>query len=402
MKVAIITDTYWPPSTNGVAVSVANLRDGLLELGHEVDIFAPAMPDFDLSQDGPGIYRITAFQPAGWITKSTYPLAKPSFRGEAAKRLRRGGYDVVHTHHPFWLGAFGQWYARWMGIAHVATIHTQYEIYAKLVPLAPQPILNPLIRWWVRGFCNRATLITTPGEGNRRRLLGLGVRKAEGVQVVSNPTNLQRFWDADATEIRRMYHIADDDFLLGYVGRISAEKNLVALLEAYLIILKSRSNAKLMIVGGTRQDCQWLRNQVRRLGVPEDKLIITGHIPYDQIHRYYAAMDLFITASFSEVQPMSFAEAFGTGLPIVAFNVSGCNDMIEDGTNGRLVSLECGASGLAHAALPLMTDVRMLQQMSDRARRWSQRYETSCAVPEMVRAYDWARTLYLPRRRTVT
>ena len=47
MRIAIFTNTYWP-TVNGVAVSIANLREGLRTLGHEVHIFAPAPPDFDL------------------------------------------------------------------------------------------------------------------------------------------------------------------------------------------------------------------------------------------------------------------------------------------------------------------------------------------------------------------
>jgi 1,2-diacylglycerol 3-alpha-glucosyltransferase len=387
MRIAIYTNTYWP-TVNGVAISIANLRAGLQELGHSVHVFAPAPAGFDHADDQEGVSRFPSL-PAP--VAADYPLALP-VAPRVTQTLLKHKFDLIHTHHPMWVGVWGQWYARWMGLPLVTTIHTQYEIYSKFVPL-PDEMVDQYLRLQVKSYCNHCDLVTTPAESSRSRLLAMGVKTP--VEVIYNPTDLSELWNADGTAIRRKYGCGPDDLLMGYVGRLAPEKNLSALLDAAAIVLPQMPQARLLLVGdGPSRHAL----EARARALPDgDRIFFTGHIDHSLIAEHDAALDLFITPSMFEVQPLSFAEAMASGAPVISMDAPGGNDMIEDGVNGRLVPLAEQGAGLARASLELLRDPAGLRAMSERAREWANRYDRMTVVRRMLEAYEQARERYQTR-----
>jgi glycosyltransferase involved in cell wall biosynthesis len=384
VRVAIFTNTYWP-TVNGVAISIANLREGLQNLGHEVFVFAPAPRDFDVSQDQENVCRFPSL-PAP--VEADYHLAFP-VAPAVARVLRHQDFDLVHTQHPMWVGEWGQWYARWMGLPLVTTVHTQYEIYSKLVPL-PDPLINGYLRVRVNSYCNRCDLVTTPAESSRQRLLKLGVTTP--IEVIYNPTDLSPIWEAEGSGVRAQFGVGEGDILLGYVGRLAPEKNLGALLDAAEIVLPQAPRVRLLLVGdGPSREGLERRAAKMPCG---DRIRFAGRIDHSLIPQYDAALDLFITPSMFEVQPLSFAEALAAGTPIIAMDAPGGNDMVEDGVNGRLVPPAEQGAGLARVTLELLSDPAGLQAMGQRAREWANRYERMTVVGRMLEAYARAQELY--------
>jgi len=384
MRVAIYTNTYWP-TVNGVAISIANLRAGLQELGHSVHIFAPAPVGFDSAEDQAGVSRFPSL-PAP--VEADYHLALP-VAPRVTRALLKHKFDIVHTHHPMWVGVWGQWYARWMNLPLVTTIHTQYEIYSKLVPL-PDDMVDQYLRLQVKTYCNRCDLITTPASSSRERLLTMGVERP--IEVIYNPTDLSALWDADGSAIRRQYGCGPDDLLMGYVGRLAPEKNLSALLDAAEIMLPQLPQLRLLLVGDgpSRQALQ------KRAGkIPGgDRIFFAGRIDHSLIPQYDAALDVFITPSMFEVQPLSFAEAMAAGTPVIAMDAPGSNDMVEDGVNGRLVPPAEQGQGLARVSMELLRDPAALRATSERARNWANRYDRMTVVRRVLDAYEQARELH--------
>ena len=237
--------------------------------------------------------------------------------------------------------------------------------------------------------CEKVDLVTTPGEGSRQRLVGLGIKTP--VLCVSNPTKLSDFAGVDGTAVREHFNVAPIDCLLGYVGRLNDEKNLDALLEAFEIIARFRSNARLMIVGDGSEKS---RLEQRAETIAPGRVIFTGAINHAEIAPYFAALDLFVTPSKSEVQPMSFAEAFAAEVPIIAYNVTGCYDMIKDGVSGLLVPYEDGPAGLAGASLELISDPARHRMLGQSAGEWAKQYEQMRAVDQTLAAYQLAIDLH--------
>ncbi|MCE5239690.1 glycosyltransferase [bacterium] len=384
MRIAIFTNTYWP-TVNGVAISIANLRTGLQQLGHAVHVFAPAPAGFDTARDEKGISRFPAL-PAP--VEADYHLALP-VAPRVTRALMKHSFDLVHTHHPMWVGVWGQWYARWMGLPLVTTIHTQYEIYSKLVPL-PDEMVDQYLRVRVRSYCNRCDLVTTPAESSRGRLRDLGVKRP--IEVIYNPTDLSALWHADGAPIRKQYGCGPDDFLLGYVGRLAPEKNLSALLDAAEIILPQMPQVRLLLVGdGPSRPAL----EERARAIPGgDRIMFAGRIEHERVPQYDAALDLFITPSMFEVQPLSFAEAMAAATPVIAMDAPGGNDMVEDGVNGRLVPPDEQGQGLARVAREVLSDPDGLRQMSERARDWATRYDRMTVVRRVLEVYERATELH--------
>lgn len=387
MRIAIFTNTYWP-TVNGVAISIANLRRGLQQLGHEVHVFAPAPQGFDAGCDQDDVFRFPSL-PAP--VEADYHLAIP-VTGKVTRILLERRFDLIHTHHPMWVGVWGQWYARWMGLPVVTTIHTQYEIYSKLIPL-PDEVVNTYLRHRVKSYCNRCDLVTTPAESSRQRLLELGVETP--IEVIYNPTDLTAHRAADGQQVRAQYGCLPGDRLLGYIGRLAPEKNLDALLDAAEIILPQMPNVRLLLVGDgpSRPELE----ERARFMTGGDRIFFAGRIDHSQIPEYDAALDVFITPSMFEVQPLSFAEAMAAGTPVVAMDAPGGNDMVGDGVNGRLVPPEEQGCGLARVALEVLRDPAGLEAMSRRAGEWARRYDRMTVVARVLEAYGRARAAHAVR-----
>jgi 1,2-diacylglycerol 3-alpha-glucosyltransferase len=242
----------------------------------------------------------------------------------------------------------------------------------------------------VRRFCNRCNLVTTPAASSRERLRDLGVRRP--IEVIYNPTDLSALWNADGSAVRRQYGCGPDDFLLGYVGRLSPEKNLSALLDAAAIILPQMPQVRLLFVGdGPSRETL----EARARSLPGgDRIFFAGRVEHPQIPAHDAALDLFITPSMFEVQPLSFAEAMAAGTPVIAMDAPGGNDMVEDGTNGRLVPPDEQGRGLARVTLEMLRQPGELRAMGQRASEWATRYDRMTVVHRMLEAYERAQALH--------
>jgi glycosyltransferase involved in cell wall biosynthesis len=118
------------------------------------------------------------------------------------------------------------------------------------------------------------------------------------------------------------------------VGRLVIEKNLFFLLRVFLRISKVAPGARLVLVGDgpLRPKLQQFIQQNNL----EKSVAITGFVPYTDIPGYYLKADLFVTASVSEVHPLTVIEAMASGLPVVAIRSTGIEDSVVHQETGLL------------------------------------------------------------------
>jgi glycosyltransferase involved in cell wall biosynthesis len=129
-----------------------------------------------------------------------------------------------------------------------------------------------------------------------------------------------------------------DAFVVGFVSRIAPEKNMGFLTEAVSRFLQQYRQAHFFLIGSGPSENEvreafWQRglgDRVHAFGVLEGKDLVDA----------YHAMDVFAFASHTETQGMVVAEAMAAGVPVVALDASGVREVVEDGTNGRLLPLE--------------------------------------------------------------
>ncbi|MCD6360776.1 MAG: glycosyltransferase [Armatimonadetes bacterium] len=393
MKVALFTNTY-RPSVNGVANCTHLYRCGLEELGHEVHVFAPEPVGDDPFEDDPHVHRYPAVRVPGEVD---YTLALPlPFAMKTFSMLHRLHVDVVHTQHPLWVGRWGQTYAYRKEFPLVSTAHTHYEVFADRMFL-PEEWVAPLVTRQVVRYYNRCQVITTPVRWMMDRLREDGVTVA--MEQVRNPVDLSGLSAPDRAGTRQRLGISEDEIVVGYLGRLSDEKNLESVVEAAAILNAERPGIRLLIVGDG-PGASDVRRAARRFGLAESA-IFTGAVPHESVADYHAAMDLFLTASGSETQPLAYTEAMYVGTPVIALATPGARDMIQHEVNGMLVEADAGAAGLAAAARRTLDDVELRRRIVRDGRQFAASCNYLAVAERLIEVYLQAARLFAasPRRR---
>jgi len=380
MRVGIFTNTYHP-AVNGVANCVAAYREGLLDGGHEVTVFAPAPQGYDSRSDPDDIFRFPALPIPMDLD---YSIAMP-YSSAVMKALRARQFDVIHTQHPVWVGAWGAWYARWSDVPLVTTVHTEYELFAPMVPL-PTALVEMYLNLRVTSYCNKCQVVTTPVESTRRRLEEQGVTTP--LEILPNPIRVSDFAEADGSRVRQELGIDDEVVLIGFVGRLSREKNLRVLIEAVEQVLGQRKEAAFVLVGaGPELDS--IKKRIRDLEEAK-RAFFVGSVAYQDIPPYQAAIDVMVTASLSETQPLAYTEAMAAGTPIVALRAPGAADMVADGVNGLLSEVEDGAQGLAQKILRVVDDSDLRSKLVQGAQNSAQQFDVAHVTDRLVAIYNHA------------
>lgn len=160
LRVGLFSNIY-RPIISGVVNSIDLLRKELLNQGHCPFVFAPRAPGYRDAHSG--VWRFPSVQLSRRVN---YPLAIPCWP-PTHYAISQSRLQVVHTHHPFWLGEVGWMWAKIRKIPLVYTFHTQYEQYCHYIKL-PQAPLRAVTRWAVQSFTGRCDLIIAPQPGHSR------------------------------------------------------------------------------------------------------------------------------------------------------------------------------------------------------------------------------------------
>jgi 1,2-diacylglycerol 3-alpha-glucosyltransferase len=355
VRVGLFTNNYLP-FCGGVTVSVETLRRGLEARGHETWVLAPRFPGAD--EASPRTLRYPS------IPAATYPefaLAVP-YSPRLSRQVRALSFDVFHAHHPFLLGPAARRLARRQGRPLVFTYHTRYDKYAHYVPLS-RGLVAAMARGLSTRFAARADAIIAPSAVLRDELRARGVRTP--IAVVPTGVDLARFCPGDRALARRHRGLDPDALVVLYVGRLDREKSVDRVLAAFERIAGTVARARLVLVGqGTQGD------ELRRVAAglnAGSRVTFTGVCPHEELADYYRAADLFLFASQTETQGLVLAEAAACGLPAVAVDAPGCDEVVHDGDTGLLTKGDPAA--LAEAAIGLLIDPSRRASMAARARQ---------------------------------
>ncbi len=321
----MMVDLY-KPHISGVTNVVALTKKHLESIGHKVYVFT--FGSLDYVDDEENIIRSPGL-----------PLLDTGFHlnlsySRTARNLLQT-MDIVHIHHPFISGSLAMRFCRPRGIPIVFTNHTRYDLYAQAyLPMLPGAVSETALDAYLSSFCRSCDLVIAPSKGIQHVLAGYGI--VDRVVVVPNGVDIQPYMDCDQPMDRDNFGYDKNDIVLVYVGRIGPEKNLPFLLRAYAGVAQAVEQAKLLIVG-EGPERENLEDRLNHMGLNK-YVTFTGRIPYEQVPAFLAMADIFVTASASEVHPLSVIEALATGLPVLGIDSPGVGDIIEDGINGQLVS----------------------------------------------------------------
>lgn len=334
MKVAIVTESFLP-LVNGVVNSVRHVVDHLVDHGHEALIITPG--------PGPADYRgvpVVRVRSVAVPMYKSFPMGLPDRHVEEALAAFRP--DVVHLASPIALGWSGLRAARKLGIPTVAVYQTDIPGFLRQYKLPGEAACAR----WVGRIHKRSTRTLVPSRSAYAQLAKLGV---PNLHVWGRGVDLDLFGPR-----HRYDHLHDswahagkpggDQVVVGYVGRLAAEKQVRRLAE-----LADLPEIRLVVIGDG-PEMKWLNKKL-------PQATFTGMLTGADLATAFASLDLFVHTGQNETFCQTIQEAQASGVPVVAPAKGGPLDLVEHGRTGLLY--EPGVDG------SLRTPVRQLAADAD-------------------------------------
>ena len=379
LRVAMFTNNYLP-FIGGVPLSIDRLYRGLVRAGHSVKIFAPTYQQPWQDPDDSSVFRCPGLLS---LCLDSFPVAN-IFSRKVKSEFKKCSCELVHLHHPFWLGKKGLHLARKKKIPVVFTYHTRLEHYTHYIPLPGTALKNLVAHFVIKQFANRCDAIITPSASTEEYLRNLGVSAL--IETIPTGISLDGYlaWSEEQIGELRSQYVAADEKLLISVSRLAEEKNLDFLIDGLAKVRDRCDTSFRCLLVGDGPEKERLMDKVNMLGLA-DTIIFTGNLAPHEVVRCYLAADLFVFASTSETQGMVLLEAMAGGCPVVAVRASGVYDLVKDGANGFAVAESTEA--WAVKIVQVMEDNHLLSTMSANSREFADTYSVEKITERVLKLY---------------
>jgi 1,2-diacylglycerol 3-alpha-glucosyltransferase len=382
LRIGFFTDSYLP-ATHGVEVSIETFRRNLERAGHQVFVYAPAVPGY--TDSNRRVFRLKSIRV---IDTPEMRLAFPVVEDGNIRELTRLPLDTVHVHTPFTVGLLGKYIATHQHVPIIYTHHTHYPEYAKayLKERVVLPFLAKSLSAW---FSNISDAVIAPSPKIRALLRSYGVQKP--IYVLPTGIRLQQFRRTrtcarKARALRLRLGIAPVAKVLLFVGRLGREKNIDFVICAFAELKKMRREVRLVLVGdGPIRD--QLKSLVTRLGLKE-ATSFTGSVAHAEIVSYYQAADLFVFSSLTDTQGIVVLEAIASGLPVVALRDEAFTSMVKNGRNGFLLRPDASHALFARRVAALLANQTRWRQFSAASVRIAREFSEEEQARRLTRVYD--------------
>lgn len=371
LRIAQFTNVY-RPVVNGVVTSVSTFRDAMVEMGHQVFLFAPEARDY--IDEEPLVFRYPSLD----IPAQNYPLTIP-LSSNIDWLIPHLKLDVLHANHPFLLGQVAARKSRKQNIPLVFTYHTRYREYSHYVPALPTAMVSEFIGAYVGRYLAKCHIVVVPST-SIRDLLAEKYNLTDGVHVIPTGLDLAKWQQKPSVDHRASLGTGP---VLVSAGRLAPEKNFECLLRAFAKVAGSPS----LVILGEGAHRQALENLARELGVSE-RLNLVGSVSPGEVLAYFKASDLFVTASVTETQGLVTLEAMASGLPVAAVRASGTSDVVIDEESGLLTDNDPNA--LADAISRMLGAPNLLKRMAARSLEITKNFDTRICAERMLTVYGEA------------
>ncbi|MBV9712377.1 MAG: glycosyltransferase family 1 protein [Ktedonobacteraceae bacterium] len=364
MRVAIITENFLP-KLDGVTRTLARLLEHLQTNGHDALLLGP---DSGMEKYAGAELIGTAGLPFPFYPELKFNFFRPLF----LRRLNEFRPDIVHLVDPVILGATGVAAARFFNIPLISSYHTNLAAYCEHFGFGL--LTRPM--WLYNRFIHSQCALTfcpSPSTAAMLRLQGF-----EHLRIWPRGVDMELFRpECRSEELRASWLAGREEIsnktILLYVGRVSWEKNLRLLIQAYQGM--DHTNCHLVIVG---DGPAYAEVQQELSGLP---VTFTGYLRGPELATAYASADVFAFPSYTETFGQVVLEAMASGLPVVGLLSEGVCDLVEDGRTGFLLD----AQKMNEEEQVVGYRERLLRLVQNK----SMRHEMSFAASTSVHHHTW-------------
>lgn len=348
LKLLIAVDTYYP-KTDG---TLRFVEEFVKRIRGDFDYHILA-PNYGGKKDS----HVTKLSISKIVKNSGYASIKISL--ENIRKIKKAVREsqIVFVQGPALISFFCTFYCKrykkkCVGYAHVDI----WEFFEKFLTNVPARILYHIIRPFLRYLLNLYTLLLIPYHEMLAKVRKRGITTK--VEVAKLGVDIDRFRPSkDKVKSKEKVKIGGDKFVIGYVGRISSEKNIDTLREAFMK-LENQEDVHLVIVGDGTDN-----HKKKLLELPN--CTVTGFV--ENVQDYLSAMDVFVMPSLTETTSLATLEAMSSGLPVISSRIGFMKSYLTKGHNG-LFFPKNSSSMLAMKIEKLRNDPELRSKLGKKAR----------------------------------
>lgn len=249
-----------------------------------------------------------------------------------AKNMSRGKVNIVHAHWIIPQGLVAVIYKKlWrVDFRLILTSHGA-DIFG---------LQSPFFLWLKKWVIDNSDVVIVVSSAMKAKILELGIKPTIPIKVIPMGVNVRRFSPASYDPVLKEQLVGQGPFLL-YIGRLTEKKGVEYLIKSMPTIIQRYSQVKLVIIGDG-EIREKLENVVALSKVAKH-IVFLGPVAHDDLPRYFATADLFISPSIvaqdgdREGLPVTFMESLACGCPVITTCLPGNTDLIIEGENGYLV-----------------------------------------------------------------
>ena len=378
MRICFSSDQVFPAVT-GEGISTEGFSLGMAKRGHTVIVFTARVRGAPLVRE----VKVYRFFSLPFFLQTGY-VAYPSL-ARIVSILKRETIDLVQITLPTYLGWQTLRGARKLGLPVILGFHVQTGNVIPPYPL--QSLFKRILEIWFSYFYKRGDIIVTPSYF-ASQILRKYTHKP--IRVVSNGIDLEKFDERKVSleEMRafgKKYSL-NGFFVLLYVGRLSYEKNINYLLKIMQNLKKKKGGVKLLLVGegGLRNK---LERRSMKLGMKRE-VIFTGFLEEKNLLLAYACADVFISASFCELQSIATLEAMAMKKAILIgrSKENAARELVKKGVNGYTFSLQDSEEAVEKINR-VLSDVKLRESMQEESYRMIQAHRIEKSVSSLEKIY---------------
>jgi glycosyltransferase involved in cell wall biosynthesis len=366
----------------GPALHVAYLTKGLEERGYDTTLLAGSLARGEGSMSFVAEELGVEWYPVPQLHREISPLYDTLSIIRLVKWIRGVRPHILHTHTAK-AGAVGRIAAQLAGDARPPIIvHT---FHGHVLRGYFDPVRTAVFRGLERSLAKATTRLIAVSPEVRDDLVSFGVAPPEKFSVIRLGIDLDRRVTSggDGAELRRLFGVEPDEFVVGWIGRMTAIKHVDDVLLAFRRLRDRGVNARLCIVGDG-PDREQVEQRAHDLAVSRHTLFV-GY--QRDVAPYYSFFDALVLPSANEGTPVVAIEALAAGCPVVATRVGGVPDVIEDDADGMLLRVG-DVEGIAKALARLALDPELRRRLGEAGReRTIPRYRVERLVDDIDALY---------------